>query len=255
MRMQLLDEFKVPTLSKKEVLEQIKKYIKSPRGFFHIVSLNPENIVIALQNRTFKRVVKKARLTIIDGVGIVLAARLLQLQAGERYPGVDLMENLISHAGKGRLRVLLLGGKRNLAQSLAQCYQQSYPKAKFTGVTAIKNIAKPSYEEEKEIFRIVRLTKPHMVFAAFGSPHQELWFAKHSNRFHGAVCMGVGGAFDYLSGVIQRPHPLFRLLGIEWLMRLIRQPWRIKRQLRLLIFMYFVIKQKIHDILEIPQSA
>lgn len=251
----LFGEFTLPTDTRKEVLEKIKKYINNPRGFFDIVSLNPENIVVALRNRTFKRIVKSARLTIIDGVGIDMAARTLHLEAGERFPGVDLMNNLISLAGRMRLRVLLIGGRGNLAEELALRYSRSWPKAKFTGISGIKNIRKPKREEEKEIFRIVSLVKPQIVFAAFGSPFQEIWLAKHKTKFRHAVCMGVGGSFDYLSGAIKRPPRLVRALGLEWLARLARQPWRAARQLRLLIFMYFVIKQQIHETLEIPRSG
>lgn len=255
MALKLLGEFDIPTASKKEVLEKIKKYILHPRGFFHIVSLNPENIVVAMQNRTFKRIVKTARVSIIDGIGIDLAARALHVKAGERYPGVDLMNNLISLAGEMRLRVLLIGGRKKLAEDLSICYSRSYPKAKFVGSFGYKNIRKPEATEEKEIRAIVRAVKPQMVFVAFGSPAQEIWLERHKSLFPKCVCMGVGGGFDYLSGAIQRPSGIIRQLGLEWLARLIRQPWRLKRQLRLLIFMYFVIKQQIHETLEIPRSA
>lgn len=250
----LFGEFTLPKASKKEVLEKIKKYIGKPRGFFHIVSLNPENIVIALQSRTFKRVLRKASLAIIDGAGIELAARMLSLEAGERYPGVDLMNHLISHAGRMRLRVLLIGGQAKLALRLAQCYRRSYPKATFIGIQGFKNIKKPTVSEKRELYRIVRATKPQIVFAAFGSPSQEIWFEKHKRWFSKCVCMGVGGAFDYLSGAIQRPNKTIRAFGLEWLMRLVKQPQRWRRQLRLIKFMHFVIKQKVHDTLEIPQT-
>lgn len=250
----LLGEFVLPLTTQKNVLEKIKKYLKKPRGFFHIVSLNPENIVVALQNRTFKRVIRKAQISIIDGVGIVKAARMLTLEAGERYPGVDLMNHLISHAGKVRLRVLFIGGRTKLAEDLAKCYGQNYPQAAFYGIQGIKNIKKPHVREEKEIVRIVRATKPHIVFVAFGSPYQELWLYQHKHLFTTCVSMGVGGGFDYLSGRIQRPNKIFRALGLEWLIRLLRQPWRWRRQLRLIKFMYFVIKQKVHETLEIPHS-
>lgn len=251
----LFGEFELPNRTRKNTLEKIIKYIKNPRGIFHIVSLNPENMVVGLQNRTFKRVIKSAQLTIIDGVGIEMAAQILNIEAGERYPGVDLMNNLISHISNMSLTVLFLGGQTNLAEELAKCYRQSYPQTKFIGLQGIKNIKKPAPEEEKEIYRIVRVSKPQLVFVAFGSPAQEIWIYKNKRLLSGRVCMGVGGAFDYLTGRIQRPKALFRTWGVEWLIRLIKQPWRAFRQLRLIIFMYFVIKQKVHEALEIKKSG
>lgn len=248
-------EFVLPVDSRKTVLEKIKKYLLAPRGFFHIVSLNPENIVVATRNRTFKRIVKTSRLAIIDGSGIELAARLLHIPAGERYPGVDLMKNVISLAGKMRSTVLFIGGRKNLADSLAKCYQRSYRKAKFTGVQGYENVQKPTPHEEAALKAIVRATKPQIVFVAFGSPTQEIWLEKHKSWFPKCVCMGVGGSFDYLSGAIPRPHRLIRRLGVEWLARLIRQPWRARRQLRLIVFLSSVIKQSIHETLEIPKGG
>lgn len=212
-------------------------------------------MVVGMQNRTFRRVIKSAQLTIIDGVGVEMAAQMLNIEAGERYPGVDLMNNLISHISNMSLTVLFLGGQTNLAEELAKCYHQNYPQTRFIGIQGIKNIKRPTREEEREISRIVRVSKPQLVFVAFGSPSQEIWIYKNKRLLSGRVCMGVGGAFDYLTGRIQRPKALFRKWGFEWFVRLIRQPWRAFRQLRLIIFVYFVIKQKVHEALEIKKSG
>lgn len=153
-----------------------------------------------------------------------------------------------------RSTVLLIGGRDKLAEDLAKCYQRSYRKAKFIGIAGYRNVLKPTPKEEKELKSIVRAAKPQIVFVAFGSPTQEIWIEKHKSLFPRCVCMGVGGAFDYLSGSIQRPHQRIRRLGLEWLVRLIRQPWRAGRQLRLIVFAASVIKQAIHDTLEIPKT-
>lgn len=249
----LFKQFTIPQLSRKDILEKIIKYLLRPRGFFHIVSLNPENIILAKRSRTFKKIIKTAQLPIIDGVGIVLAAQILHITAGERYPGVNLMSDLIRSAGEMSLPVLLLGGRANLALRLAQCYQRSYPKATFRGIQGIQNINKPTALEEEDIHSIVTTMRPRIVFAAFGSPAQELWFYNHKSWFRGVICMGVGGGFDYLSGAIKRPNILIQRLGIEWLYRLINQPWRVIRQIRLLFFVGEVIKQLIHDTIKPPR--
>lgn len=235
----------IPRLSQKDILEKIKKYIKKPVGFFHIVSLNPEILVIANESKRFKKVLRSAQMRIIDGVGVILACRFLRIPHGQRFPGVDLMEILLDLAGNLCLRVLFIGGKANLANSLANCYQKKYPKAKFFSLEGIKNIQKPKKKEEAKIFAIVSNFKPHFVFVAFGSPFQELWIERHKNQLNNAVVMGVGGAFDFLSGKVKRAPKVFRFLGLEWFFRLINQPWRWKRQLRLIKFMALVFKEKI----------
>lgn len=229
--------------SKSSVLEKIIKYTDRPTGFLHIISLNPENIVITSENESFKRVVETAQIKIVDGVGIVLAGRLLGIEIGERITGVGLMEELIKVASFGRLRVLVIGGKENLAEELVKCYFKQFPKAKLKGLQGIEDIKNIKREEETKIFSIVAVYKPQLVFVAFGSPDQELWIERHKKKFSNCVVMGVGGAFDYLSGNLVRPSAFIQKIGLEWLFRLFNQPWRWKRQLKLVKFLWLVLKQ------------
>jgi len=230
--------------SKKDILEKIKKYFINPNGFLHIVSLNLENIIMAQEDKNFKKVIEAAQIKIIDGIGVVIAGRILKIEL-ERIAGVDLMLELIKIASQERLRLLLIGGKPNLANSLANCYQNQSPQAYFKGIYGIKDIKNPQKKEEQEIFSIVADFKPHIVLVAFGSPDQELWLYRHRDQFKNCLCMGVGGAFDYLSGSIIRAPGFLRKIGLEWLFRLLKQPWRWRRQLRLIKFLWLVVKQKL----------
>ncbi|VVA44223.1 Glycosyl transferase, WecB/TagA/CpsF family [Candidatus Roizmanbacteria bacterium] len=231
--------------SRTSILEKILLYIGKPTCFFHIVSLNPENLIATTESEIFKKVVETAQIKIVDGIGVVLAGRWLGVETGERVTGVGLMEDLLKMASDRRLRVLMIGGKENLALRLAQCYQEKYIEAKFNGIQGIVDIQDPSEDEEDKIFSIVTAYKPHLVFVAFGSPAQELWIERHKNKLTNCVAMGVGGAFDYLSGNVNRSPTFIQKIGLEWLYRLVIQPWRWKRQLRLLKFIWLIIKQKL----------
>ncbi len=236
----------IPNYSKKEILEKIIKYLKKPTGFFHIVSLNPENLVIANKNQQFKKIILSSQMTIIDGVGIVLASRLLGFQAGERFAGVDLMKKIIEIANKLRLRVLLIGSKGKLAESLADCYNRQYFQARFFGIEGVKDVNRGMTKQEKAILnKIVTDFKPQIVFVAFGSPHQEIWIEHQKNLFKNCLVMGVGGGFDFLAGKIRRAPIFLRKIGLEWLFRLFNQPWRWKRQLRLIEFVWLVMRENI----------
>jgi N-acetylglucosaminyldiphosphoundecaprenol N-acetyl-beta-D-mannosaminyltransferase len=230
--------------TKKTILEKILLYIDKPSGFFHIISLNPENLVVTTENALFKKIVETAQIKIVDGVGVVMAGRWLGVEVGERVTGVGLMEDMIKMASDRRLRVLMIGGKENLALHLAECYSTKFPEAKFKGIQGVVDIKKPNNEEEGGIFSIVTAYKPHFVFVAFGSPDQELWIARHKKEFSGCVVMGVGGAFDYLSGNFRRPPIIIQKIGLEWLYRLLLQPWRWRRQLRLIKFLWLIIRNK-----------
>jgi len=230
--------------TKKTVLEKILLYIEKPTGFLHIVSLNSENMVVATEDELFKRVIETAQIKIVDGIGVVLAGRWLGIEVGERVTGVGLMEDLLKVASDRRLRVLMIGGKENLALQLAQCYNNRFLKAMFKGLQGIKSIQNPDTVEEEKIFSIVADYKPHLVFVAFGSPDQELWIARHKKEFSNCVVMGVGGAFDYLSGKVIRAPGIIQKVGFEWLFRLVNQPWRWKRQLRLFKFKGLILQEK-----------
>lgn len=236
----------LPTYSKKDILDKIKKYTLTRDQFIHIASLNPENMVIAQKDKLFKEVVVKSQIKIIDGVGVVIAAKTLNIEAANRIPGVDLVSDLITLSSVERLRVVLIGGKGKLAEDLADCYTRSYPQAKYIGLKGIENIKNIKRAEEEHIFNIITYTKPHLLLVAFGSPYQEKWIWKNKAKFKGIVCMGVGGSFDYLSGKILRPLPIIQKYGFEWLYRLIIQPWRLKRQLKLLIFAWYIFKEKLN---------
>jgi len=237
----------IDTYSTDEVLEKIKKYINTPSGFFHIVSINPENVVVANHNSQFRSVCNESSLALCDGVGVLFGARILGIPLKGRTQGSVLLPRLLDLAGQLSLSVVLIGSQANLADTIAKCYNQSYPKAKFTGIQGYQNISNPTPEEERAVLSIVNATRPHMIFAAFGSPSQELWFYSHKHLFKDTLCMGVGGGFNYISGASKQPGRYVRQFGLEWLYRLITEPKRIQRQLtRLPLFVRMVIKEKIY---------
>jgi N-acetylglucosaminyldiphosphoundecaprenol N-acetyl-beta-D-mannosaminyltransferase len=86
--------------------------------------------------------------------------------------------------------------------------------------------------------------KVDILFVAFGSPKQEIWLSENLKKLPVKVAMGVGGSFDFISGRVSRAPRILRALGLEWLFRLVIQPWRIKRQLSLLAFIFLIFKEK-----------
>lgn len=227
------------------VLDKIKLGIKNIGEMTHVVSINPEILVEASKNESFKKVIETAQIQIIDGVGVVLAARILGFEISKRVSGVDLMSELLTYASLNSLSVGLIGGREKVADKVIKCQKLKNPELNAFGIRGIMDIKNPKIEEDVEIFRIVADRKPCLLFVAFGSPFQELWIERHRDQLKGVVCVGVGGAFDYLSGETSRPPIIIRQIGLEWLYRLISQPWRWKRQLNLIKFIWLVFLQKI----------
>lgn len=223
--------------TKPEILNIIKSRLTNPERFFHIVSLNPEIMVAAQEDEEFRNILNHAARSHVDGVGMQLAGLIIGKDVGQRIAGVDLMEELIRLAREQNKKILFIGGKNGVAPGLAAKYGG-------LGIEGIEDITRPSLQEEREIKKTVSDFQPTLVFVSFGSPQQEKWIAAHKDLFCKQVVMGVGGAFDFLSGHVKRAPRVIQQFGLEWLWRLVREPWRIKRQLRLLKFLWLVLFQK-----------
>lgn len=244
----MLDEIsllgvKLTNATEKEVLEYIIKNIESSSEKYYIVTPNPEMLVYASNNTSFKDILNNAKLALIDGVGIIWAGKVLGKNIKQRITGTDLMESLckeVSASNEGALKkpitVGFLGGRQKVAERTAECLQKKYP-----GLKVIFADQEPDklLKEPKLLIDIL--------FVAFGFPKQEKWIAENLEKIPVKVAMGVGGAFDYISGSVPRAPVFIRMLGFEWLYRLIRQPWRWKRQLVLIEFALMILREKIEN--------
>ena len=231
--------------SKSFILDKILKNIEGRHEFIHVVSLNPENMVIAHQLKEFAKILSESSIQLIDGIGIRVGGFILGYNAPNRISGSDFMEELLFQLRDRELSVVLLGGKGNIAEQLADCYSKKYKKISFYGSAGFSDINNPLGSEIEDFLRIITDRKPHILFVAYGSPAQEIFLDRFKSRLRGVVCMGVGGGFDFAVGKVRRAPHLFRKIGLEWFFRLMIQPWRIKRQWRLALFLYLVLLQKI----------
>ncbi|MDQ7028685.1 MAG: WecB/TagA/CpsF family glycosyltransferase [Ardenticatenia bacterium] len=203
----------------------------------HLVTVNPEFLVEARHNDTFRRVLQEADLPLADGVGITVAARLAGTPLQERIPGVDLLVRLACESARRGWRPFFLGGAPGVARRAAERLQRRWPALRVAGWYA----GHPTPEETPAIIARVRRAAPDLLFVAYGHPKQDLWIARHKAALGVPVMMGVGGAFDYIAGVVPRAPAAMRRWGLEWLYRLYRQPWRWRRMLALPHFLALVV--------------
>ncbi len=229
----------VDNLSSEEALGLLESFILG--GSPHlVVTLNPEMVVHASRDAEFRRVILSASLVLPDGIGIVLASRLLGHPLKERVTGVDTVERFAALAAEKGYRPFFLGARPGVAQKAAEVLAGRFPGFRVAGFYP----GSPSPSEEEEIVRMVREASPDALFVAFGFPAQEKWLARNLHRLGVPVAMGVGGAFDFIAGVVPRAPRLIQKAGLEWLFRLIVQPWRWRRQLALPAFCFLVLREK-----------
>lgn len=217
---------RVDNVTEEEALARIAAFV-AEGGPHQVVTVNPEFVVVARDTPAFRAVLNGADLALADGVGLLWASRLLGQPLRARLPGVDMVVRICERAAALGQRVYLLGGGEGVAAAAAQRLQRLVPGLKVAGWYA----GSPRDEEAPEIVARIRAAAPQVLFVAFGAPAQELWIARHGRELGVPVMMGVGGSFDYLSGRVARAPRWMRRLGLEWLFRLVRQPWRLRRQI------------------------
>lgn len=217
---------------KDKILEYITRSLVYGAKKSYIVTPNPELLVMADKDVEYKKVLNEAELALPDGIGVILASKILGKHLKQRIPGVDLVENLCRHVAKQPITVGFLGSKPGVAVKVGECLQKRYPGLK------VKLVASEWNETLKH-------TSVDILFVAFGSPKQEFWISKNLNTLPVKIAIGVGGAFDFISGKVPRAPVLMRRLGLEWLFRLLVQPWRIKRQISLIHFGWLVFREKL----------
>jgi N-acetylglucosaminyldiphosphoundecaprenol N-acetyl-beta-D-mannosaminyltransferase len=214
---------RVDCLDMKATLDRIDQMVQA--GGQHLVAtVNPEFIMRARRDSDFARVLESADLCLADGTGVVWAARRLGCSISGPVTGVDLIPPLAALCARRGYRLFLLGAAPGVAAELATRLRARHPHLE---VAAHPGSSEPSSDEET--LRLIRAHRTQVLLVAFGAPKQELWIDRLMDRLGVAVGIGVGGAYDYLTGRVPRAPTWMRRAGLEWLHRLIRQPWRVRR--------------------------
>lgn len=220
----------ITNLKKIEVLDRIQNLFNVGKQVL-VVTPNPEMLVLASKNQDFKALLNSADIALPDGFGLMLVAWWQGQQIVERITGVDFLVDAARLAKNNNLVVYLLGGKNGAGEATKKVLEKYIPGAEI--------------ENNEEEF-INNPAKKYMVFTALGHGRQEQVAKELLNKFPNIVlAMGVGGAFDFLSGKIARAPRFLRILGLEWLFRLFKQPWRFKRIWNAtVVFLFLILKEK-----------
>lgn len=209
----------------------------------HIVTVNPEFVMMARSDPAFRRVLQQADLATADGVGILLAGRIGGVRIQQRLTGVDLT-HVLAGMSSPRPHLFLLGAGPGVADEAAEQLRTEYPDVLIQGTFG----GSPDEQELPETLQRIAASGADTLLVAFGAPEQDKWIDKHRQDLAAygiVIAIGVGGTFDYLSGRVPRAPHLVRRTGLEWLYRLIRQPWRWRRQLALPRFVALVIRERL----------
>ncbi len=195
-------------------------------GAAHYVTLtNPYCVTLCRTDSGMRRAVEMADLTLPDGVGITIAARLNGYPHRGRVAGPNLMLKLCDWGRKYNYRHYFYGGAEGIAEKLADRLIKIYPGLIVAG-TYCPPFRQLTEEEDRAVVEQINRAKPDIVWVGLGAPKQEKWMAEHQSKIKGSVLIGVGRAFDFNSGNFKRAPELVCKLGLEWLHCNIFQPRR-----------------------------
>ncbi len=193
----------------------------------HVINLNPNVFLLALNNPEFGRICTSAEIVSADGIGIILASRLCDEPIRNRCTGQDLVVQLCSLAAQRQYSVFLLGGIHGAARKSAANLQKRFPRLRVAGVL------EPPYAETIEQFDNARMVRaineaaPDILFVGLGAPKQELWIERFRAELRVPIFLSIGATFDILGERFPRAPRWMQIVGLEWLFRLILEPRRL----------------------------
>ena len=248
---------KIDNLSLNEVLDKVEGFLKDNKQHY-IITPNPEFLVKAQKDKEFKEILNNADLSVPDGVGLIFASLLSGEKIKQRITGVDLMEAICQKAAKKNWPVFLFGAVEGVAEKTMDNLRGKYEGLEVFIINQLENRSshsdfferftlKGSDASQKNLNCSLLCKSPSILFVALGAPKQEKWINENLKKMPNIkLAIGVGGAFDFISGKVKRAPKCMRLLGLEWLWRLILQPWRINRIFNaIIIFPLLVLKSKL----------
>jgi len=234
---------RVDRVTTEQALHMMERFIAERRPH-QVVTLNPEFVIKAQHNAEFRVTLEEADLALPDGAGLLWAARLLGRPLLERVTGSDIVPLIAEMSARQGYRLYLLGAAPGVAEKAAETLKRNYPGLQIVGAYA----GSPDPAEEDGIIARIVAASPDFLFVAYGAPRQDLWIHRNLRRLGVPVCMGIGGTLDFIAGVAVRAPRWMRKVGLEWLHRLLRQPWRWRRMLALPQFTYLVMRQALFGV-------
>ncbi len=203
------------------------------------IAINPEKILLARKSKKVYAALEEADICYLDGIGTVFyARRKLNNNLICRIPGCDLWENLMKDSSKHNKSVFLVGARDEVLKGTIE-------KLKLKYNTNIVGGADGYFNDEELVINQILDRKPDIVTVALGSPRQEMFIEKCRQSGVEAFMMGVGGSYDVFFGSVSRAPKIFQNNNLEWLFRLISEPSRILRQIKLIQFLFLYIFKKL----------
>lgn len=205
----------------------------------YVVTPNPEIVWMCRDDDKLKAAIHDASLVLADGVGIYYGAKILKRPLKTRLPGIDFAGQLFGAMAEKSMSLYLLGAKPGVAELAAKNLESKYPGLRIVG------IGDGYFKEDEPVIAKINDAVPDLLLVCLGAPKQEYWMRDNMDKLNVKLMAGLGGSLDVFAGTVERAPEAWQKLGLEWLHRLIKQPSRIGRMMKLPMFLFAVIGQRL----------
>ena len=221
-------------ITMEEALDAAKALLQGEHAA-RVVTPNAEIAYEALHDENMRTLLNSAELMLPDGAGVVLASKILKTPLKQKVAGVDFADGLLGVLETTGQSLYLLGSKPGIGELAAQKMMQKHPRLRIAG------IADGYFQDEAPVIDKINASGADVLFVCLGAPKQEQFMARHQKTLHVKLMAGLGGSLDSFAGTVKRAPKWMIRLNLEWLYRLIKEPKRFKRMLRLPKYLWAVV--------------
>lgn len=212
--------------------------LMNTEGAHYVVTPNPEIVETCREDPEAMEAVQGADLVIADGIGVIYGAKLLGTPLKEKLPGIEFAQRLMERMAQDGKTLFLLGAKPGVAEEAARRLAEQYP-----GLTIV-GTHDGYFKEDGPVVEEIRRSGADVVFVCLGAPKQEKWMRTNGGATGAHLLLGLGGCLDVFSGTVQRAPEIYQKLGLEWFHRLLKNPSRVGRMMKLPLFLVHVVEEK-----------
>ena len=207
--------------------------------FHYVVTPNPEFILAAEKDESFRTVINAADLVIPDGIGVIYSAKILGTPLAERVPGIEFSAKMLEKLNEMGGRLFLLGAKPGVAEKAGENICAQYPNIVLCGTQD------GYFKDEEDVILKVAAARPDLLFVCLGAPKQEKWMARWGKHTGAKMAIGLGGCLDVYAGNVERAPEAWQKAGMEWAYRLKKEPKRITRMAKLPLVLFKSAGQRV----------
>ena len=210
-------------------------------GAHYVVTPNPEIVETCRADAEAMAAVNGADLVLPDGIGVIYGAKLLGTPLKSRVPGIEFGTAMLAHCAETGKKVFLFGAKPGVAEQAAKNLCEKLPGLQIAGT----HDGYFTDAESDVIAAEIRTSGADMALVCLGAPKQELFMKNHLDELHIKLMIGLGGSLDSFAGTVKRAPKWMIRCNLEWLYRLIKEPKRFGRMLRLPKYLFAVLGKRI----------